>query len=97
MVHHLAKRKIQGAGGTPDPDAGLRGSSALAGAYDNIISIQQVELDGGAEMIAVVGGKYVDFGCYSCEWKIDATGARLTMEGPEELPVLDTPTQNARF
>lgn len=97
LVHHLGKSKIQGAGGFPDPDAGLRGSSALAGAYDNIISIQQVERDGDAQMLAIVGGKYVDFGEYTCDWKIDKNGARLTMEGPEELQPLDTPQQNVRF
>ncbi len=97
LVHHLGKSKVHGAGGTPDPDAGLRGSSALAGAYDSIISIQQVEIDGDAEMIAVVGGKYVDFGAYSCDWKIDGTAAKLTMEGPNELPVLDAPQHNVRF
>lgn len=97
LVHHLGKSKVQGVGGTPDPDAGLRGSSALAGAYDSIISVQQVEIDGSAEMIAVVGGKYVDFGMYSYDWAIDKQGATLKMSGPEELPVLDTPQQSPRF
>lgn len=100
LVHHLGKDKSKnyGAGGTPDPDAGLRGSSALSGAYDNIISLQQLEIDGEAQLWAIVGGKFVDFVGYRVGWDIDdEKGAVLTMEGPMELPQLDTPQDRPRF
>jgi RecA-family ATPase len=103
LVHHLGKSKIQAIGGVPDPDAGLRGSSALAGAYDNIISIQQLEVDGESEVWAVVGGKYLDFHGYKQDWEItqdkdkNPNYARLDLEGPQELPVVENQQPGARF
>ena len=97
LVHHLSKTKIQGVGGYPDPDAGLRGSSALAGAYDSIVSLQQLEIDGESEMWAIVGGKYQDFIGYKLDWKIDGTSAQLICGEAEPLPQMDSPQQNVRF
>ncbi len=95
LVHHIKKAKVELIGGIPDPDAGLRGSSALAGAYDNIISIQDLEIDGNLETWAVVGGKYLDFAGYQQEWTIkqdaekNANFAKLVFDGPQALPVVD--------
>jgi RecA-family ATPase len=103
LVHHLGKSKVQGVGGEPDPDAGLRGSSALAGAYDNIISIQELEIDGEREEWAVVGGKYVDFCGYKQHWDIRngdgdvPVSAMLKLVGPQPLPVIDMPALKPRF
>lgn len=97
LVHHLGKSEKPTLGGTPDPDAGLRGSSALAGAYDNIVNIQQLEIDGASESWAIVGGKYLDFHAYRQEWEIDESVARILLDGPQELPVIDAPQQRVRF
>ncbi len=97
LVHHLGKDKTRNAnvGGQPDPDSGLRGSSALAGAYDNIISIQELEIEGEREVWAIVGGKYLDFCGYKQDWDIQGdsegnpTTAKLSLEGPQPLPDLN--------
>lgn len=103
LVHHLGKSKITTMGGEPDPDAGLRGSSALAGAYDNIVSIQELEVEGEKEVWAVVGGKYLDFQGYTQDWTITGDGegnpgsAKLVFDGPQPLPVIDEPNVKARY
>lgn len=103
LVHHFGKSKVASIGGTPDPDAGLRGSSALAGAYDNIVSIQELEIEGEKEVWGVVGGKYIDFRGYSQHWDIQGdsegnpTSAKLTFDGPQELPVIETPHASPRY
>lgn len=103
LVHHLGKSKITTLGGEPDPDAGLRGSSALAGAYDNIISIQELEIDGSKEVWAIVGGKYLDFHGYKQNWDIrsdkenNPVFAKLTLDGPQPMPVVEEPTMKPRY
>ncbi len=95
LVHHIKKAKTELVGGIPDPDAGLRGSSALAGAYDNIISIQDLEIEGELTTWAIVGGKYLDFEGYAQHWDIKQDAdknpitAKLTFDGPQELPQID--------
>lgn len=105
LVHHLGKDKSAntGVGGEPDPDAGLRGSSALAGAYDNIISVQELEIDGCKELWAVVGGKYLPFQGYKYGWDIKSdkdnnpTYAKLVMSEKKDLPQLDVPQGRPRY
>lgn len=103
LVHHIKKAKVDTIGGIPDPDAGLRGSTALAGAYDNIVSIQDLSVADSLETWAIVGGKYLDFVGYRQEWDIqsDKDGnpcqAKMTFDGPQELPVIDEPPNKLRF
>lgn len=104
LVHHLGKTKQVAIGGEPDPDAGLRGSSALAGAYDNIVSIQELEIEGNKELWAIVGGKYLPFGGYLYDWeisqdeKLNPLVAHMSMsDSPQELPTMDQPEQRARY
>lgn len=103
LVHHLGKTKPTLVGGEPDPDAGLRGSSALAGAYDNIVSIQELEVEGEKELWGIVGGKYLPFGGYEYGWeirqdeKLNPNWARMCMsDAPKELPQIE-PEQKARY
>lgn len=104
LVHHLGKTKQMAIGGEPDPDAGLRGSSALAGAYDNIVSIQELEVEGSKELWAIVGGKYLPFEGYLYDWeisqdeKLNPLVAKMSMsDSPQELPQMDAPEQKARY
>lgn len=96
LVHHVRKGKTELRGGYPDPDSGMRGSSALAGAYDNIINIQDLVVEGEPELWAVVGGKYMEFVAYKQEWDIrDNKDGKLeyakleTFDGPQDLPYID--------
>jgi RecA-family ATPase len=97
LVHHARKAGSGIVGGAPDPDAGLRGSSALQGAYDSIISLQELEVDGVTDLWAIVGGKYVDYLAYRVVWDIRDGSAVLTLDGPQELPEVEAPEQKARF
>lgn len=85
LVHHLGKARIETLGGTADPDAGLRGSSALAGAYDVICSIQEHTIGGEFQQILITGGKFRDFVEHTYDWKIDDTRASLLL-GPAREP-----------
>lgn len=98
LVHHLGKGRIETLGGTADPDAGLRGSSALAGAYDVICSIQEHTIDGTFQQIMISGGKYDDFKEYGYDWHIDDDKAYLRLDGPREPSLIEEPNNNrARF
>ncbi len=96
LVHHLRKSQ---AGPMKleeflDPDMGMRGSSALCGAYDQIISVKAVL---NSETCAydtyyIVGGKHKEYVGREAQWNItystDSEGEKVpTMKldlGPEE-------------
>ena len=98
LVHHSRKSGNGQVGSEPDADAGLRGSSALQGAYDSIVSLQELEVEGITDLWAIVGGKYVDYCAYRVGWDITpGGGAKLTMDGPQDLPSLEVPKNEPRF
>jgi len=97
LVHHLGKARIETLGGTADPDAGLRGSSALAGAYDVVCSIQEHTIDGEFQQIMISGGKYSDFVEYTYDWAFDDARAILHLDGPRELSQIEPPKGGPRF
>lgn len=74
LVHHLNKGSKYAPEGEPDADFGMRGSNALSGAYDSILSVQQlyVEDDGPSGFsqgsFLIYGGKNIEFQCGEIEW-----------------------------
>jgi RecA-family ATPase len=93
LVHHL--RKVQHSAGKSgedmfDPDSGLRGSSALAGAMDQIISIKNVpnQNGNGYDTVYVVGGKAKEYVGREVDWTIDGIVARLEMSDEKPLDVI---------
>ena len=92
VIHHSNKAGYTQAGQRLDPDATLRGSSAMAGAYESILSIQGARVDGKHKTFLIRGGKYVSHEAYQVEWKFKKdTFAKLIWEGPMEIPEADAP------
>lgn len=97
VAHATNKRTMPSLGGYPDPDMGIRGSSAMAAAYDQIINIQELVVNKTFGTWAIVGGKYMDFVAYEQHWDIRHDGteeknlvyAKLeTFDGPQERPYI---------
>lgn len=70
LVHHVNKATFayKQTAVMMDPDAGLRGSSALQGAYDSILALQDGWVDGKFITAMIVRGKYS--GDWWCEFSI---------------------------
>lgn len=85
VVHHLGKAAKLQPGEHMDPDSGLRGSSAISGAYDQILSIQQATVEGERNSYLIVGGKFAAFTAATIDWAL--TNVRVGSEN-----VLDTAT-----
>lgn len=102
LVHHAKKGRTELRGSEPDPDAGIRGSGALAGAYDHIISLQDLVVNDEAGIWAIVGGKSQDYVAYKQKWSIrddlnsQVISAQLTLEGPQDLPQVDETLRKGR-
>lgn len=91
LVHHTNKA-AKGQPGPLDADNGMRGSSALAGSYDHIISVQQAKVEDEHRDFWVVGGKMQDYVAYEPEWAIDESTARLKLSEKMEVPSADEPS-----
>ena len=92
IIHHSNKASYNQAGQRLDPDSILRGSSALAGAYEAILSIQGARVGGKHHNYLIRGGKYVTHEAYQFEWKFKKDSfAKLIWEGPMEIPEADAP------
>jgi hypothetical protein len=72
LVHHVNKAAFgyKQTAVMMDPDAGLRGSSALQGAYDVIVSLQDGWVEGAYRKVMIVRGKYC--GDWWAEFGIEA-------------------------
>lgn len=109
VVHHLNKAGRLEAGEQMDPASGLRGSSALEGAYDQILSCQAATSDGEHNLYMVRGGKYAGFEAAVIKWTLknkivdnkkilDTASVEIGEFG--DLPVQDEPQstkQRVRF
>lgn len=87
LVHHLKKgghTLSNGRSGFPEPDKDLRGSSALAGAYETHWAVRSYPTENSKvrETTMLVGGKEAEWKCYSYDWRFDA---RFDSEGLEFL------------
>lgn len=102
LIHHTKKGRLELRGDIPDPDAGMRGSGAMAAAYDHIISIQDLVIDGELGLWVITGGKNQDFVAYKQDWDIrgdlkgNAVFAQLSLLGPQDLPQVDEPNRKGR-
>lgn len=90
LVHHLRKVQNKQQADLFDPDSDMRGSSALAGAMDQCISIKNIPnpQGNGYDTVYVVGGKAAEYVGRDAEWTIDGTVARLSMSAPITLDEL---------
>lgn len=90
LVHHSNKAGYNQAGHRLDPDGTLRGSSAMAGAYESILSIQEARVEGQHRQYLIRGGKYVTHEAYEVKWTTKKNKiAKLTWTGPMDLPEAD--------
>lgn len=94
LVHHLNKAKPL-PGEQLDPALGMRGSSALEGAYDEVLSMQEATVDGERNLYLIRGGKFQAFEATPIVWDMecDAEGnlvsAAPTIGEFGEIPTVD--------
>lgn len=84
LIHHLRKAGhalSNGTSGTPEPDKDLRGSSALAGAYETHLAIRAYQ---GGCPILLVGGKEAEWRAYNYSYNFvkakDDTLEKVTLQ-----------------
>lgn len=82
LVHHLRKANhslSNGDSGQPEPDKDLRGSSALAGAYETHWAIRSYPTLESKEpqTFLLIGGKEIEWSAYSYEWDFQSEGDNL--------------------
>jgi RecA-family ATPase len=84
LIHHLRKAGhalSNGTSGTPEPDKDLRGSSALAGAYETHLAVRSYQ---GEPPILLVGGKEAEWRAFSYSFNFiksaDDTLEKVTLE-----------------
>ena len=94
LVHHLRKAFKQEGGASIDATAGLRGSGALEGGFDHILSVTTATVDDVTQDYWVVGGKFQPWEAYEIDWtfKKDAY-AKLAWQKMRTLPIADKPTR----
>lgn len=98
LVHHLRKANhslSNGDSGTPEPDKDLRGSSALAGAYETHWAIRSYATVDSKEpqTFLLIGGKESEWAAYSYEWSfvnVDNSLLRVSLQFDQlcELPYI---------
>lgn len=77
LVHHLRKANhslSNGDSGTPEPDKDLRGSSALAGAYETHWAIRSYTTINSkeTETFLLIGGKESEWAAYTYDWNFQS-------------------------
>lgn len=111
LVHHLRKGAHSlsaGKSGTPEPDKDIRGSTAIAGAYEMHLAVRSFPVAGQREKEAVlmVGGKEADWVSFSYQWEFENEneGAQdeslrtvtLHLEKQKLLPFIEAPRSRGR-
>lgn len=97
LVHHLKKGAhslSNGRSGTPEPDKDLRGSSALAGAYETHWAIRSYPDEGSRKRTTqiFIGGKEAEWQAFSYDWLFvsneikELQSVKLTMLPDGDLP-----------
>lgn len=109
LVHHLKKGSpslSNGRSGFPEPDKDLRGSSALAGAYETHWAVRTYPQENSRvrETTMLVGGKEAEWECFSYDWAFkngtDRDGTEflasvtLEMAASGELPHITGPRED---
>lgn len=104
LVHHLKKGAhalSNGKSGTPEPDKDLRGSSALAGAYETHWAIRSYPQEDSRKRVTQVfiGGKEAEWQAYTYDWDFQTVLERgekvlkavtLKMLPDGEMPFVDS-------
>lgn len=91
LVHHTRKQSSalsNGTSGAPEPDKDLRGSSALAGAYETHIAIRSYA---GEEPILLIGGKEFEWKAYEYTWAFKADTEFNLEKASLQLEPIDIP------
>jgi hypothetical protein len=111
LVHHLRKggpALSAGKYGSPEPDKDLRGSTALAGAYEMHLAIRAMPIPGCSEKqnYLLVGGKEADTVAYTYHWHFKSTevgtenehleSVTLELHKQRQLPSVAEPTGRRR-
>jgi hypothetical protein len=105
LVHHLKKGRpslTAGTSGYPNPDDDIRGSGALAGAYETHWAIRGYPARNPRERTQslIIGGKEADYRHYTYAWEIEnawdeerkmdyPTHARLAMLQSDKMPFFE--------
>lgn len=112
LVHHLKKgvhALSGGRAGFPEPDKDLRGSSALAGAYEMHWAVRAYPQCNSQirDTTLLVGGKESEWQAYSYEWHFDKmtdrdgteflSACRLDLQLLGELPHIEGPREERRI
>lgn len=79
LIHHVSKASYGNAAVLMNPDNGLRGSSALQGAYDIILSLQDGYVEGRHQKFMIGRGKYTED--FWCEFKVTFGEASIPVSG----------------
>lgn len=102
IVHHLNRAARLQPGEYMDQASGLRGSTALEGAYDQILSVQQATVEGERNLYLVRGGKFQGAKAAVLDWHMESdaddvlTVARLNLGPWDELPMQDEAVSTSR-
>lgn len=96
LVHHLRKGYKHPPGEQLDATAALRGSGALEGGFDHIISATKANVDGEHNEYWLVGGKFMPFKAFTVGWTfVHDEMARLSYDGPHSVPVAEREERGA--
>lgn len=91
VVHHVVKSN-SARGGAVNPGMDLRGSSALAGAFDSILAVYEFPVEGEIGKWLFVRGKDVEDFAFKLEWKGLREGrAELHLDRWDTYPIPDAP------
>lgn len=96
LVHHLRKAAhslSNGESGFPEPDRDLRGSSALAGAYETHWAVRSYPTTDrkGRQTYLLVGGKEIEWSAFTYGWSFKAEGPDLIAVEFESEPLDEMP------
>lgn len=92
LTHHIRKSTSalsNGNIGAPEPDKDLRGSSALAGAYETHLAIRSYQ---GKPALLLVGGKEFEWTAYKYNWTFAAGPDKVLKDARVQLVPTDMPS-----
>lgn len=98
LVHHLRKANLAlsaGDSGYPEPDKDLRGSSALAGAYETHWAVRAYQ---GMDPLLLIGGKESEWMAYNYKWDFvvhdeQLVSVRVDLGVAQEVPYITPPNE----
>ena len=92
IVHHTTKSSR--ASEAPNPGMDMRGSSALAGAFDAILAVYELKVDDERSKWLLLRGKDFEDYAYKIEWRgIKEGRAELWLDRYDTYPIPDPPSK----